>query len=538
VADSKTKNLRIYSEPPTSPPPKPRQSALHAVASLPEVDRALRRATGWGLTLHAEDDSTDDRRASARGPLDGHGASRPRRRLGLTPEQGEAGSVAFPLDEQAMAPLAGALSELLGELDEARNALQRCEAELAAGIPVVPHEDEAGHLAARLEAVLRGGAEAVGCSAAALYLLDDATTELKVRSCWGLPFDRLTASARPLRGATADLEAMLGHAVVLEDALVMRHWNPPEDFAAAVCVPVSTPTTLLGTLWVFADEQRDFNDRETNMLEVVAGRIAADLEREAMRREGVDQAVFARQMADARRLQRSQLPVISPLLDGWQLAGWTEQDGGIGGDFYDWFCLPDGLLAVAIGHAMHGGLEAALAASALKAALRAHGQYHREAQRALSQLNLTQWTASAGDQHASLFYGLIETASGRVCFSSAGTAQAMVVNERGWHRLQTDNPPLGAGPESDYEAAGYELQPGEVLVLATEGLAQLRDEEGELLGPGGLANLLIPHLDLPADALLKLVRERLSPLESIAEGDAEASRASDRTLLLVQRTDG
>ena len=74
----------------------------------------------------------------------------------------------------------------------------------------------------RLEAVLRGGTEAVDCQAAALYLLDDATSQLKMRSCWGLPLDRLAAPARPLKGAVADLEALLGHAVVIEDTDVLR----------------------------------------------------------------------------------------------------------------------------------------------------------------------------------------------------------------------------------------------------------------------------------------------------------------------------
>ena len=61
------------------------------------------------------------------------------------------------------------------------------EAELAAGVPLVPHREDQKHLAARLEAVLRAGAEAVGGDAIALYLLDEATTELKLRCSWGLP---------------------------------------------------------------------------------------------------------------------------------------------------------------------------------------------------------------------------------------------------------------------------------------------------------------------------------------------------------------
>jgi serine phosphatase RsbU (regulator of sigma subunit) len=541
VVENSQRNLKIFAEP-SAPAPTGR-SAAELIASLPDLNRAMVEATGWNLRHAAGPVERAERGTSP--PESGDclrsievslsapanpGVGDPPGRLLLERRDVEVGAVEFPLDDAVMRSFGSALGGLIDELIDTRAALRQREAELAAGVPVVPHSDEEGHLARRLEAVLRGGADAVGCQAAGLYLLDEATTQLKLRSAWGLPFDRLTAPARPLQGATADLEAMLGHAVVLDDSMIMRHWNPPEDFPAAVCVPVASPTTVLGTLWVFADQRRDFSDRDTNMLEVVAGRIAADLEREMMRQQGSDSALLKRQLAAAGRLQRSQLPAISPLLDGWELAGWNDQAHGVGGDFYDWFCLPGGLLAVATGNAMDQGLDAALAASALKAALRAHGQYHREAQRALGQLNLTLWTASAGDQYASLFYGLIETATGRVSFANAGTPGALVMNENGWHPLGDFQPRLGEGPETRYEASGYELRPGETLVLFSEGLAATLDGEGQPLGPAGIAHLLAPRLDLPADALISLARQQLEPLSP--EGDPR-----DRTLLVVKRTD-
>ena len=110
-------------------------------------------------------------------------------------------------------------------------------------------------------------------------------------------------------------------------------WNMPEDFPAAVCVPVSTPTTLLGTLWVFCNEKRDFNDRETNIVEVVAGRLASDLEREMLLRAGTDGAELQKQVAAAERLQRNELPTISPLLEGWSVAVGRARPRGLGERF-------------------------------------------------------------------------------------------------------------------------------------------------------------------------------------------------------------
>jgi len=425
--------------------------------------------------------------------------------------------------------LASSLTGMLGELLQTRHALWHREAELAAGVPLVPHGDHQKHLAERLEAVLRGGAEAVGAQAAALYLLDEGTTELKLRSSWGLPFDRLTAAARPLKGAVADLEALLGHAVVLEDTDAMRYWKVPEDFPAAVCVPVSTPTTILGTLWVYCDEKRDFADQQTNILEVVAGRLAADLEREMLMREGVDGAQLKRQVAAAGRLQHSQLPGISPLLDGWELAAWTSQLQEVGGDFHDWFCLPGGLLATAVGDAMDRGIEAAMSASGLKAAIRAHGQYHRDAELVLRKANLTLWTGSAGDQSAAMFYGLIETATGRISYTTAGDLGVVVMRPGGWDSLRHPSPPLGSSPEGDYQPFGHELRPGEALVIFTDGVRDASDAEGHPLGDSGVAGALIGNLHLSADQLLAKVRHRLGERASVPADD-------DRTIMVIKRT--
>jgi serine phosphatase RsbU (regulator of sigma subunit) len=557
VAKTKSAKLKLYTE----ELPKPAPSPLEAVGSLPAVLRSFAAATGWSLS-YVHGAATESAAGGKAGlswsapvnpgvgttlgqlrlePCDAACSAQARpaagrkRRASRHPQAGSRAATAAgvekppsPAPPEHARALASALAGMLGELVETRHALCEREAELAAGIPLAPRAEEAGHLAARLQAVLRGGAEAVDCQAAALYLLDDATSELKLRSCWGLPADRLTAPARPLQGAVADLEALLGHAVVLEDADLMRHWRVPEDFPAAVCVPVSTPTTILGTLWVYCGRKRDFTARQTNLVEIVAGRLAAELEREILLREGIEAGKLHKQLAAAQRLQNNQLPSISPLLDGWQLAGWTAQADALGGDFHDWFCLADGLLAVAAGHAMERGIEAALAATAMKAALRAHAQYYREAQQTLRRLNLTMWTGSAGDQHGTLFFGLIQTATGKVSCASAGQPGVLLLRADGWQSLSQTAPRLGESPEADCEPFGCQLQPGEVLVIVTEGVRDAADAQGCPLGEAGVAEALLGRLDRPAEELVAAVRSRL-------EEHGPAAQGRDRTVLVIRR---
>lgn len=183
--------------------------------------------------------------------------------------------------------LTEALATTLGENYRWRTELVAREAELAVvATPNAETTDESAGPVSRLRDVLKTGAKALGgFDAAALYLLDDETTSLKIRALWGLPTDRFLDPPRPLRGARADVEALLGSAVVLNEAYLAEAWKAPEDFDCSLCVPVASETTILGTLWFFSDRKRDIETRELETLELIAGRIVAELEKEKLRQE-------------------------------------------------------------------------------------------------------------------------------------------------------------------------------------------------------------------------------------------------------------
>jgi len=388
-----------------------------------------------------------------------------------------------PASFEQVEQLADSIAGLLTELQRTRIALASREAELATGIPVAARPNEAEHLAQRLQAVLQAGAESLGCQAAGLYLLDEATTELKLRSQYGLPEERLMESARPLRGAIADLEALTGHAVALEDADLFSHWNVPESCAAAVCVPVSSPTTELGTLWVFADRPRQFTDNDTNLVEILAGRLAAELEREVLLAEGTSARKADMQLDAAAQQLENQLPHVAPLIDGWDVAGWTAQADRIGGDFHDWFILDGGQLALAVGDAQLQAMGAAMTANTVSTAVKSHRRYPHEANEMLARVNHTLWTAGAGDQIASLFYGSIEPRNGRMSFATAGEVDAVILRPYGFDALSSDDGPLGRDPEAQYQRQTQLLARGDTLLIMSHGVRATRDRRGRTITP-------------------------------------------------------
>lgn len=516
VVHSDSTRLRLYTE-----QPPPQQPELVGIASLPAVLRAFQRATGWMLHYTpglpaAEDTGHWTAPVAASGlTLQGH--------FSLTSEEGEGATA--PTSAKAAQSLAVALADMVGELLQTRQALWHREAELAAGVPLVPHSEEEKHLATRLQSVLEAGARSAGCQAVGLYLLDEATTELKLRAAWGLPFDRFTQKARPLRGALADLEALLGHAVVLDDTDDPRYWRIPEDFPSAVCLPISSPTTILGTVWFFADRARGFSDAQTSILEIVAGRIAADLEREMLLREGVDAVRVKRQHESVARMLEDHVPTTAPELEGWEVGGSLNPGSGPRGDFYDWFVRPDGRLVVGVGQAAGGGISAALVASEVRTALRSHAFYHAHPRDILNEVNRTIRAASPGDAQVGLACMVIDPETGLTETAVAGDVGLMLIRSGRRRTLSRFSPPIGESDTPDFHAARLDLREGDELALwgpSPEGWA----------GPQDLAGLISRVLRTHAG---QAVRDQLEQVAAAWSCPASSEQGGPGALVVVRR---
>ncbi|MGI8979536.1 MAG: PP2C family protein-serine/threonine phosphatase [Pirellulaceae bacterium] len=491
-----------------------------AQAPFEQLARSFARASGWDMRLGGPIPDAGEVWSAPIGASDGEPSSR----LSLLPAEAPASS-RLPLEQ--VRPLALALAGLLSEQALLRRTLWQREAELAAGVPVAARPEDAEHLAERLAAILKGGADAVGCQAAGLYVLDETTTTLKLRAAHNLPHDRLLEPARPLRGAMADLEALVGHAVVLEDTSVLAHWKCPENFPAAICVPISGSSAPLGTLWLFADKNRDFTSEQSNLVEIIAGRIAADLEREMLLAEGAKSKRREKHLEAAARWQASRLPSVTPLLDDYEVAGWTLQADGIGGDFYDWSVLADGRLSISLGDAQGKLIEAGLGAAAVQAALKSHAAYPHTAAELLARVNETLWTTSAGDQFCSLAYGLINPASGQVEFSLAGASAAIQIRQREREILKSTTLALGTDPDTRFEAFARELHPGEFLIILSEGAQNAVDEGGLRIGELAIASMVSKNLRDSADGILAKIRRLIDR--------GQASQTEDMTVLVLKR---
>ncbi|MCR9295773.1 MAG: SpoIIE family protein phosphatase [bacterium] len=422
------------------------------------------------------------------------------------------------------------IDRLIQELNLAEGVIAVQETQLATAVGVSIRKDEAELLSARLRESLQRAAEQTGSDAAAIYLLDDATSELKMRCCWGLPTPALAAPARSLRGALADLEALMGNAVLIENTKLAPEWNCPEDFAAAFCLPIGSPTMPQGTLWLWSEHIRDFGTTDIEVAKAAADKILVDIERSILADEVLKTRGLDRQIEAASMVQSSRLPTAQPLHQDYDIAGWTFQGQALGGNFHTWTFNRNEQICAALGSAATTGACGALVATSIQTVVETCWNSRHRPKQVLRRANDILWDVQDGDWRASLCYLQIHPASGSTQISLGGRLEAFVVSNRGIRTIGGTATYLAEQPDTRFFDEQLYLEGGDLLVIASESVLA-----GDSRGGLTQQSLLETIRDMREDAVGDIVDHlaRMLPMETSSE--AQARTPSDRSLLIVRR---
>ncbi len=249
-------------------------------------------------------------------------------------------------------------------------------------------------------------------------------------------------------------------------------------------------------------------------------------------------ALYEREHKIAESLQRSLLnkPPDS-ILTGLDVEtiyrpAWDEAQ--VGGDYFDVFALDGGRLALVVGDVSGKGLEAASRTAEIKYTLRAYLREHSDAASALSRLNAflcESQAMEAGDDEyfVVLTLAVVDSSTGQARVAVAGAEPPILLHPGGaFEEVAASGIPLGVAPKANYSAADLYLDPGDVLLIATDGVTEARRGK-QFLGNDGMARLAAESLER-------------GTLAEIGEGVLEGAKAfasgrlhDDICLLLARR---
>lgn len=194
-----------------------------------------------------------------------------------------------------------------------------------------------------------------------------------------------------------------------------------------------------------------------------------------------DNARKTAELEEARQLQLAMLPVELPRLDRFEVAVHMSTANEVGGDYYDFHANGDGSCTLAVGDATGHGLHAGMVVGAAKSLFQTCSQ---EAELATVLQRIGDGLSSMHRRQASMAMMLIRLREHHLEIASAGMPPALVWrHENGSiEELLVPSVPLGTLSRTQFAETEVDLRPGDSMLLMTDGLAEVANPAGELLG--------------------------------------------------------
>ncbi len=237
----------------------------------------------------------------------------------------------------------------------------------------------------------------------------------------------------------------------------------------------------------------------------------------------------------AAAIQHSLLPERTPTLEHFDVAGRCVYCDETGGDYYDFVAFDhEGrrTLALIVGDVSGHGIGAALVMAATRGMLHVEAPHcTNDLGELLRRLNRQLAADAKEGTFVTLFCGLLDDKARSVVWSSAGHEPALwrhagtgLIEE-----LANTGLPLGILDEAAYEQAGpVILEPGDILIMGTDGICEARDPSDQFFGTERLRNLMEKGAGLTASQICDLI------IDEVAEFVSPAARTDDVTLIVVK----
>jgi sigma-B regulation protein RsbU (phosphoserine phosphatase) len=249
-------------------------------------------------------------------------------------------------------------------------------------------------------------------------------------------------------------------------------------------------------------------------------------------RHAVDQKLrqerFVSVLNEARQIQMSILPRRSPRRGEFDIAGYTVPAEIVGGDFFDFIPVTDRIHGIAIADASGHGLPAALQVRDVYTGLRMGVARDFKIVRTVERLNLIIHQSRMTTKFVSLFYGEIEE-EGNFIYVNAGHPPPLHFHAKGVTTLKQTGMVLGPSATASYSRGFLSLEPGDALLLYTDGMTEACDPKGREYGVERLKKAFLSIRERPSDEIVRALVQKVG--EHVRTGAPE----DDRTVVVVKR---
>ena len=298
-----------------------------------------------------------------------------------------------------------------------------------------------------------------------------------------------------------------------------------------LCVPLMVKSELKGVITSYNKKgDAGFTQEDQRLLAIIAGQSAQIIENARLYEEEKAFVSMKEQVRLAYQIQKDLLPKSEPDIAGYDIAARSIPAQMVGGDYYDFINVENGSLAICLGDVSGKGLPASLLMANLQATLRGQTLVSAPVNESVLRSNKLIFQSTDPEKFATLFYGVLDTNTHQLSYCNAGHEIPFVFTGDGDPgRLETGGMALGVMDDFPYQCDFVTLNPGDLLVVYSDGIPDATNEFDHPFGEDRLIALIREYKQRPVVAIIDGI------IDAVKEHEGNMEQLDDLTLVLVKR---
>jgi len=389
-----------------------------------------------------------------------------------------------------------------------------------------------------LRVIIDRSMELLEAERATLFLYDPDSDEL---------FSKIAAGAEEIRfpASTGIAGAVVRDKKVINipDAYEDERFNPEIDrrtgfrTRSILAVPLLDYSgRIVGVLEVINkkdDNTGHFNNDDIVLAETLAAQAGVILQQARLMEHYIQKQRMEQALQIAREIQQGLLPRQDPVVEGFDIAGWSDPADETGGDVYDFFDLGDGRITIMLADATGHGVGPALVASEARAMMRALCCKEINISAIISKVNDLLEEDLDQSRFVTCFFGLLDVANKTISYVSAGQGPILFYKHQSdrFEQMSSTGLPLGIIGGSDFnKQVECRFEKGDILAITTDGFFEACNNSGEMFGMERIKHAVRRCKDLSAREIIEHLHQGLFEFIGHTKQD------DDLTAIIVRRT--
>ncbi|QDT50869.1 Phosphoserine phosphatase RsbU [Symmachiella dynata] len=429
---------------------------------------------------------------------------------------------------ESVTALGQTLANLISELVSAAHQIDASSRDLSTLVDLKCAVREGTDLPRTMSDLLTAAAQLTESWGATFFLLNPTTNSLRLRAVYRQGVDTIPLKTRELRSDQPDFQALIHGPIVVQRDDPHGERLLPSDALSGLCVPVMAENVPLGTMWVYDRRQREFIDRQIHVLQSIAIQTAAILERMVLLRESEVQHRLSRELQVASENQPDDF--VNHAIDDpmFEVAAFCISAHELGGDLCESIPLSSNRTGIAVGDASGNSIPAAMVKATARGALRTQQVEDPDVAGVMQRVNAALHTLTHSQHFMSLVYGVLDSEKRTFTYSNAGHCNPIFIRGDNVTTLESHGLLLGVLGDTEYGHSVVDLQPGDVLVIYSDGISEAMNRSRELFRSKGIIAAVRECREGTAAEILQNIWGRA---EAHCDGD---SLPDDRTLMVVK----